>query len=426
MELENLPNQGVIIVDRDKRIVFADYRACHLLQTDADNLIGKHCAEVRSIFPCAEEGCNLSSDCRLFFNDTPESRSNHLANFLSRPVNGLDGSQLGLVHIVTLSELPERSTKREFSFENIIGSSPNMKKLFELIELVSRTGVTVHISGESGTGKELVAEAIHNLSERRLKRLVKVNCSSIAPTLLESSLFGHVKGAFTGAHKDQRGFVEHADGGTLFLDEIGDISLDIQVKLLRLLQSREYQRVGESQTRHIDLRIITATNQNLLSLVEKGKMREDFYYRINVFPVSIPPLRQRLEDIPDLVAHFVQLFNSRFSKEILGVAESALAELSSYSWPGNVRELEHAVEHAFVKAANGNLQSEHFPNYRSQILNSSIVSEIKTTEPDELKIISALEKHNGKVALAAKSLGYSRVTLWKKMKRLGISKHSVC
>jgi len=416
-----IPHEGVIIVDRNKRVVFADARTCQLLKTDPSDLIGRHCAEVRGLFPCGEESCQLTSDCRLFSEGQALIRSNHLATFSSQVVAGLEGEKLGTIHMVSLPEPTSREVgeQTQTRFPEIVGVSAPMQKLFELVELVSKTDVTVHIHGESGTGKELVAEAIHRLSERSSKRLIKVNCSTIAPTLLESALFGHVKGAYTGAHKDQRGFVENAEGGTLFLDEIGDISLDIQVKLLRLLQSRDYQRVGESQTRHVDLRIVTATNQDLLQLVRQGKMREDFYYRINVFPITIPALRERLEDLPLLVQHFISLFNSRFSKEILGVSDSALQVLRDLSWPGNVRELEHAIEHAFVKASNGYLQPEHLPAQHNSA-QKPVVQHV-SVKSEEQRIREALKNSNGRIAAAASQLGFSRVTLWKKMKKAGIS-----
>ncbi len=419
-------HEGVLIVDHNKMILYADRRTCEILGVTLQDLIGQHCSAARSFLPCAEEACQLSSDCRLYQLPEGESsgRENAAAHFESKALRGQDGQPVATVHIVTVpekvpGEAPGESTTE---FCGITGGSAVMCRMFELIELVAKTNVSVHISGESGTGKELVAEAIHKLSDRSGKRLVRVNCSTIPATLLESALFGHVKGAFTGAHKESQGFVEYADGGTLFLDEIGDVSLEVQVKLLRLLQSREYQRVGDAQTRRADLRIITATNQDLRELIKSGKMREDFYYRINVFPIAVPALRDRGEDLPLLAAHFVRMFNARFSKNILGTSHSALDLLQGYDWPGNVRELEHAIEHAFVKASNGYLQVEHLPEHA--LRSKSAASNVSLSE-EEVRVVRALTETSGNVTRAAEILGYSRVTLWKRMKLFGISRNGV-
>jgi transcriptional regulator with PAS, ATPase and Fis domain len=284
-------------------------------------------------------------------------------------VRSPEGEEIGVIHIISAGG-PDPETAPEIKFEGhsfceITGRHPSMQRLFELVELVAKTDVTVHIFGENGTGKELVASAIHHLSSRSKKQFIRLNCSTIPATLLESTLFGHAKGSFTGAHKDQIGFVEEAEEGTLFLDEIGDVSSDIQVKLLRLLQSREYSRVGETQLRKANIRILTATNQDLRRLVQEGKIREDFYYRIHVFPLVVPPLRNRREDIELLVKHFIAVFNGRFSKEITGVSEDALEMLSAHDWPGNVRELENAIEYAFVLASCGEIRREHLPGHLS-------------------------------------------------------------
>jgi transcriptional regulator with PAS, ATPase and Fis domain len=291
--------------------------------------------------------------------------------------------------------------------------------------------VTVHVCGESGVGKELVADALHHLSPRHAARFVKVNCSAIPSTLLESALFGHVRGAFTDAHRDQQGYIEYAHGGTVFLDEIGEVSHEMQVKLLRLLQSHEYNRVGEAVTRKADIRIITATNRDLEELVAQGKIREDFYYRINVFPLRIPPLRSRKSDIADLSRFFIDKFNKCFSKNITGLSQEVQTIFEKYSWPGNIRELENTIEHAFVIAQSGLIELRHLPQ---TIANSGVAglsrgiesSMLALSSPsnaqDECKLIaSALSRTNGNRTRAAKLLGVSRVTLWKKLRKFHIN-----
>ncbi len=325
-------------------------------------------------------------------------------------------------------ELPAVRNRPEFV--HIVGKNQSLLALLERIELVAKTDVTVHISGENGTGKELVADAVHRVSSRSAKPFVKLNCSAIPAALLESALFGHIKGSFTGAVKDQQGFVEHAEGGTLFLDEIGDLSLDIQVKLLRMLQSREYSRVGEAAIRTADIRIITATNRHLKDLVKEGKIREDFYYRINVFPLNVPPLRDRHSDIPLLADYFRTLFDKTFEKNVGGFTSEAIAALISHQWPGNIRELENAIRHAFVVVPDGGIiDKNHLPPDVLESLSDDEVSSAPDLERGERlhvgqdekeEILKALEAAAGNKTRAAKMLGYSRVTLWKKMARLGI------
>lgn len=315
-------------------------------------------------------------------------------------------------------------------FPNIIGSHEKMCSLLEMVELVAKTDVTVHIYGENGTGKELIADAVHKRSARAAKPFIKLNCSAIPSTLLESALFGHSKGAFTGANKDQEGFIERANGGTLFLDEIGDVSAEIQVKLLRVLQSREYHRVGETSPRKADIRIVTATNQDLKSLTHQGKIREDFYYRINVFPLTVPPLRERGDDIIELAEHFRDFLNPVFSKNVQGFTEEAKQALLSYSWPGNVRELENVMKRAFVLVSGDVIESCHLPqdivksgrqSFYTQEIKSITADVSQDTLHERKTLLDALEKAGGNKGKAAEMLGISRVTLWKKLTKLGIA-----
>lgn len=254
-----------------------------------------------------------------------------------------------------------REIGREYSFSGIVGQSPKIRELFGLIRSLSETDVTVLIQGETGTGKELIARAIHYSSPRRTRRFVAINCAALSETLLESELFGHEKGAFTGAITQRKGIFEAADGGTLFLDEIGETTASTQVKLLRVLQEGEFQRVGGTEPIKVDVRIIAATNQNLEELMKKGRFRQDLFYRLNVFPVDVPPLRERIEDIPLLVSHFVGRLKDNLNKKIGGVTPRAMAHLMAYSWPGNVRELENALQRMMVVAKGETLDVQELP-----------------------------------------------------------------
>ncbi len=330
-----------------------------------------------------------------------------------------------------LSELASSVRVKE-ELSGIICESASMLELLHNVELVANTDVSVHIYGENGTGKELIADAVHRLSSRKSKPFVKLNCSAIPQTLLESSLFGHTKGSFTGANKDQEGFLERAQGGTLFLDEIGDISQDIQVKLLRVLQNREYCRVGETVVRQADIRVITATNRNLKELVAQGKIREDFFYRIHVFPIEVPPLRERENDVLRLVEHFRLLFNQMFKKKITTIHDDARVALLRYTWPGNVRELENVMRRAFV-LTDGFIALQHLPKEIRECgaEQPAVVSPTRTPTPtpelqlpkvedEREKILAAIRESGGNRSKAAELLGYSRVTLWKKLNSLRI------
>jgi DNA-binding NtrC family response regulator len=312
----------------------------------------------------------------------------------------------------------------------IIGSSAAMRDLLEATALVAPTDVGVLITGENGTGKELVAEALHKASLRSTRPFIGINCSAIPSTLLESALFGHARGAFTGAHRDQEGFLERAEGGTLFLDEIGDVSPEIQVKLLRLLQSRIYHRVGETEIRQANVRIIAATNRDLQELVASGRIREDFFYRINVFPIAVPPLREREDDIVEIAEHFRGSFNRVFNKNIRGFSDDAIAALRKFGWPGNVRQLENAIKRAFVVAPGPDIELHHLPpelaTGQSRQVTDRLVfaSTAHVLESERDRILAALARTGGHKGKAAALLGYSRITLWKKLTKLGMASAS--
>jgi two-component system response regulator HydG len=305
----------------------------------------------------------------------------------------------------------------------MIGQSAAMKRVFEAIETVGPTDATVLITGESGTGKELVARAIHYASPRRFHPLVAVHCGALTETLLESELFGHEKGAFTGAQYRKKGKFEVAEGGTIFLDEIGDISLKTQTDMLRVLQEREITRVGGNQNIKVDFRVVAATNRPLEQMIEEGKFRPDLYYRLNVFRIELPPLRERREDIPLLVNTFVRKFSREMSKRITRVNPRAMDILQQYNWPGNVRELENAVERAMVVAQEPEIREQDFTIRAStQVLGAQVPDGRTLDDIEKAHILRVLEDCGGNQTRAAEVLDIDRVTLHHKLKKYGWSK----
>lgn len=304
---------------------------------------------------------------------------------------------------------------------DLIGQSAAMQRVFEAIETVGPTDATVLVTGESGTGKELVCRAIHSCSPRKFHPLVVIHCGALTETLLESELFGHEKGAFTGAQYRKKGKFEIAEGGTVFLDEIGDISLKTQTDLLRVLQEREIVRVGGNQSIKVDFRVVAATNKDLEQLIDEGKFRPDLFYRLNVFHIELPPLRDRKEDIPPLVDHFVRKFSLQMNKKITRVQPSAMYQLQQYPWPGNVRELENAVERAMVVAQEPELRDQDF------ILkprNGNMPEGKKLDEIEKAHILRVLDECGGNQTRAAEILDIDRVTLHNKLKKYGWTKSS--
>jgi transcriptional regulator with PAS, ATPase and Fis domain len=306
----------------------------------------------------------------------------------------------------------------------LVGKSAAMQEVYSLIEALANRQTTVLITGESGTGKELVAEALHSEGDRRGKPLVKVNCSALPEELLESELFGHVKGAFTGAFQERIGRFHRADGGTIFLDEVGDLPPKIQGKLLRVLQEREFERVGESTPIKVDVRVIAATNKNLREQVRLGKFREDLYYRLKVVEITMPPLRDRRDDIPLLVEHFRTRFNAMFGKDIVAVSNDVMKAFLDYPWPGNVRQLEHTLEHAFVLCRNRTITLDNLPHDLLGGPEESDGTAITAKDDEPQAILEALEKAGGNKAKAARLLGINRATLYRKMQRLHLNSDS--
>jgi transcriptional regulator with PAS, ATPase and Fis domain len=314
-------------------------------------------------------------------------------------------------HLVSL----ERDLKKRRQFHGIIGKSDKIQKVYSLIEDLCGVETTVLITGESGTGKELVAEALHHGGVRSNKPLVKVNCSALSENLLESELFGHVKGAFTGAVQDRIGRFRKAGGGTIFLDEIGDISFSTQLRLLRVLSEKEFERVGDSTSVKVDVRIVAATNQDLREKVRQGEYREDLYYRLRVVEVTLPPLRERREDLSLLVDHFLKNFNQQFNKKITAVSSDVIKLFMDYPWPGNVRELEHSLEHAFVLCRQSIIGVNDLPPEFKEIAKTKASLSEDEKKDDTQALLQALEKTDWNKAKAARLLGISRQTLYRKI-----------
>ncbi|MGQ9510196.1 MAG: sigma-54-dependent transcriptional regulator [Thermodesulfobacteriota bacterium] len=357
------------------------------------------------------------------------------SDYLTKPFS-MDELLLIIKRLIRIKQLEEENIRlkekveERFGLEGLIGKSPQMQKIYDLIETVSQTDTTILIQGESGTGKEMVANAIHIKSLRKNGPFIKVNCSALPETLLESELFGHEKGAFTGAIRQRKGRFELAHEGTLFLDEVGEISPIVQVKLLRALQERQFERVGGTKTISVDVRLICATQRDLKEEIKKGTFREDLYYRLNVVPIFLPPLRERKEDILLLTEHFINKFAKKMGKEILGLSEEAKNLLLKYHFPGNIRELENMIERAVALLKGKIIQATDLPEevMGQEAPIQEICKKIEGPKPlaqaiklfEKEYIQNVLEKTKGKKGQAAELLGISRKTLWEKIKELKI------
>ncbi|HPO16244.1 MAG TPA: sigma-54 dependent transcriptional regulator [Candidatus Hydrogenedentes bacterium] len=312
-------------------------------------------------------------------------------------------------------------------FEELVGQTPVMQRVVEIIQKVAPTDSTVLLLGESGTGKEVLANAVHRLSRRNDKAFIAINCAALPEGLLESELFGHVQGAFTGAEHDKRGLFEEADGGTIFLDEIGDMSPITQAKLLRVLQSGEIRRVGASTAQKVDVRVIAATNRDLVEAVATHTFREDLYFRLNVIQIRIPPLRERMDALPALMSHFIARANARYGKNVRGMDDHAKGLLQHYDYPGNVRELESIIAHAVILADHDTIRARDLPEPvqfgrvpRLALPYTAEDTTLTLAQVEERHIRETLEKLNGNQSAAARRLGISRSTLWRKMSEYGI------
>ena len=350
-------------------------------------------------------------------------------NVLSFPDMQRDDSQFVIVsrrelNGVNQESCVEEDIRSEANFAGIVGQSLALRRVLQLVRMVAECDATVLLLGETGTGKELVARAIHERSRRRKQSFVTLNCAAIPSSLFESELFGHERGAFTGAYTQKSGRLELADRGTLFLDEVGDMPLELQPKLLRALQERSYERVGSARTKSVDLRLVAATNRDLEEMMTEKQFRIDLYYRLNVFPLRIPPLRERREDIPVLVQYFMQKYAREMGKRIESVPKETIERLQRWSWPGNVRELKNLVERSVI-LTSGNTLSVSLPEKTSSAIDAA---EVVGNFEEQERIVSILKETRGRVSGpngAASRLGVKRSTLLDRMKKLGIDAREV-
>lgn len=432
----NMPTGVFAILDRKSNIATINKTAGEILGLDSLSLIGKNAREVfEKRFPgiqkLIDETIQNHRAIKNFNLEIEDSDANVKTYLVSTAITEeLDPTDYGVVLVLhDISEFTrlKKAAIAQQSFGQLIGQSPNMKKIYSLIETVAQFDTTVLIYGETGTGKELVARTIHQYSHRSKGPFIPVSCSALSSSLLESELFGHVKGAFTGAIRDRSGRFEIAKGGTALLDEIGTLSIDIQLKLLRTIQERVIERVGSSEQIPIDVRIIAATNRDLSELVAKNQFREDLYYRLKVFQINVPPLRERRLDIPILADHFIERFNRLYNRKVIGLSGASKEQLMKYLWPGNVRELENAIEHAMVLSQGKIVEPLHLPpEIRYMQVNGSPPPPQKHDfDTEEENIRRALTSFGGNVTQAAASMGIHRTTLWRKMRELGIPKKAV-
>jgi DNA-binding NtrC family response regulator len=352
------------------------------------------------------------------------------ADFLPKPFS-LDHMMTVVEKALDVRELRDENQRlrealdQRYQFDNIVGRSPAMREIFQTIERVAPTRATVLLCGESGVGKDMIARAVHHHSPRRDRPFVKINCTALPENLMESELFGYEKGAFTGANMTKLGKFEQADTGTVFLDEIGDVPAAIQVKLLRVLQEREFERLGSNKTRHIDVRVLAATNVDLRAALEQGTFREDLFYRLNVMPLNIPSLRERKEDIPFLVDHFIKKLSPEVGSGVTGISEGGMQVLAAYHWPGNVRELENVIERSLVMSSGEILNAEDIrldtaPRSRGPAVESFLPEGMTLEEFEQSIIREALKRANGNKSQAARLLGLTRNALRYRLSQMGL------
>jgi PAS domain S-box-containing protein len=438
----NTMNDGLMLVGPDGTILMVNSAFEQMTGYRADEVVGR---------PCTLMGCdacegNLRGEghfwCTLFERRTDikcrcsiVKKDGGLLPVLKNAalLDDESGKPAGAVETFTdLSELDaldrklarlSRQMDAEGDFHGLIGKSPEMERVFDIVGKAARSDAPVIIYGASGTGKELVAQAIHRLGLRKKGPFVTLNCAALNEALLESELFGHIKGAFTGAYRHRRGRFEAAHGGDIFLDEIGDVPLSIQVKLLRILETKAFERVGEEQPVSVNVRIITATNRHLERLIEKGEFRQDLFFRINVIPIHLPLLKERKEDIPLLVSAFMGRLAKRTGKALSGLSGDAMDRLMHYDWPGNVRELKSALEYAYVIADEGPITIEHLPpkiTHSPGLSNAGVAPSIRFDATEKQALIDALIQTGGNQTRAAQVLGINRVTVWNRMRKYGI------
>jgi len=443
----NTMNEGLMLVGTDGSIVMVNQAFEEMTGYGAEEILGRPC----TLLQCDVcEGKRLPGEpfwCILFEKKTDircrcgiKKKDGSLLPVLKNAALLEDdiGEPFGAVETFTdLSELDALDRKvhelalqldAEEGFHGILGHSARMQQVFEICRKAAQSDAPVIIFGESGTGKELVARAIHEAGALQNGPFVELNCAALNESLLESELFGHIKGAFTGAYRHRQGRFEAAHGGDIFLDEIGDVPLSIQVKLLRVLETKAFERVGEQTPVSVDVRFITATNKNLEQMIARGEFRQDFFFRINVIPIHLPPLRERKDDIPLLVSTFIHRLSKRSQKPISGLSADAMARFMEYDWPGNVRELKSALEFAFVLAEEDTIQTGHLPRHLltpSPPRPARNVQQPPGEPPEKQALVDALARTRGNQSQAARMLGINRVTVWNRIKKYGIDIHAL-
>ena len=428
-EILNSLAEGVMTVDKNFKISFFNKAAEKITGYSKEEVVGQFCKYVFKCELCLSKcpiGIVLESGDDLYeHNSSIEIKNGEIKSIrLNAAIlkNSDQEPSGGVISFRDMTELIElgRQNINSSNFWGIIGHSKSMREIFDLIQEISESDAAVLIQGESGTGKELVANAIQATSLRKERQFLKVNCSVFPQNLLASELFGHVKGAFTDAFKGRPGRFELANSGTIFLDEVAEMPLQTQIQLLRVLQEGTFERVGESITRKTDVRVIAATNVNINSALSEGKLREDLFYRLNVIPIHVPPLRERKEDIPYLIKHFIHDYAKLYNKNINDIDNEALEIFTNYPWPGNVRELENAIEYLIVRGKDGkNISVNNLPSsFQSSFIanNEKILKELKNDNTSQL--IKLLEKHHWNKTKVAEELGIGRTTLWRMLKNL--------
>ncbi len=425
---------GVFTVDSDRIITSFNRAAEKITGIPASQAIGKHCQDVFHSDIC--ENCLLQDTLETGIDaiDRPVNIINSQGEKIHISISTAtlkdeEGNTLGAVEtfrdLSTIEHLRKELSKN-YSLEDIISKSPKMHKLFSILPDIAESESTVLIQGPSGSGKELFARAIHNLSPRKKANYSVINCGTLPTQLFESEIFGYVKGAFTDAKRDKKGKLAVVDGGTVFFDEIGELPLSTQVKLLRLLQEREYEPLGSTETVKADIRIVAATNQDLKKLVAQAKFRDDLYFRLAVVKFDLPPLKDKKEDIPYLVDHFIRKFNAKTGKKIISVSPNVMSTLMNHDFLGNIRELENIIEHGFVLCHGSIIKREHLPPELIRIEKDSEIKDILSTPVTESideqnQIIATLRNCGGVITKAAEDLGIHRTTLWRKIKRYNIN-----
>ncbi|MGD1973744.1 MAG: sigma 54-interacting transcriptional regulator [Desulfobacterales bacterium] len=433
--LDNL-DVGIFTVDRGGRVTFFNTAAEKISGFSRRDILGESCSKIfdgnESQEICAMQDTIVNGQPRSSRQGKMMTRDGGSipirANYMAlRSEKGMIVGGLTTFHDLTLVQQLKQAMSDRYTFHDMIGRSPAMQKIFEMINVVAVTDATILIEGATGTGKDLLAKVIHSAGRRSDRPFVKVNCAAIPDNLLESEMFGYVKGAFTGAERDKIGRFQEADGGTIFLDEIGDLPLALQAKLLRVLEDKEFYRLGSRHTVKVNVRIISASNRNLEDLVAKQLFRQDLYYRLNLFRIGLPALRDRQVDLPILIGHILRRLSAAGDRQLPEVSEKVMEILLNYRYPGNVRELENILEHALIICQEKTIQPRHLPEYLQirRIPRKSTGKKrfrpLPASDAEEReKIISVLQQHNGHRTRTAEALGMERTTLWRKIKKYGI------